>query len=363
MPAYVPRTRRYGLVLVVLGSFALVAWVTSPLWVALVLGVVLAISAQRPHEALVRKLGERRSSWAAAIVSLSSGVLLAGLLTGVFVTLSNELMKIVGHINTRGPSGSLVSLVGERGVNAIERLGVDTARIDAWIHHQLANAANYAASLGALVLRTTSSAVLGLIVALVTMYYVLVEGANLARRIERVAPLEPRHTRALLAEAREVGRQAFVGTVATAAIQGVLAGVGYAFFDVPEAVTWAVATAIASLFPLIGTALVWAPVCVYLITVGHPARAVLLLIWCLLIVTSLADYVIRPWLVGGRGRSHPLLMLIAVLGGIEVLGLAGLIVAPIVMSVFVAAFRLYEREVSTAPGDATGETSEPVSRS
>ena len=76
-------------------------------------------------------------------------------------------------------------------------------------------------------------------------------------------------------------------------------------------------------------------------------RAVLLAAWGILIVTSLADYVIRPRIVGARGHGHPLLTLIALLGGIEVFGLAGLIIAPIVMSVFVAAFRLYEREVRT----------------
>jgi predicted PurR-regulated permease PerM len=96
---------------------------------------------------------------------------------------------------------------------------------------------------------------------------------------------------------------------------------------------------------VIGTLVVWVPLSGYLLMDGHPLRAVLLAAYGVLIVTSLADYVIRPRIVGARGHSHPLLTLIALLGGIEVFGLAGLIIAPIVMSVFVAAFRLYEREV------------------
>jgi len=62
---------------------------------------------------------------------------------------------------------------------------------------------------------------------------------------------------------------------------------------------------------------------------------------------ALADYVIRPRLVGGKDHGHPLLMLFALLGGIEVFGLAGLIVAPILMSLFLAALRIYEREVES----------------
>ena len=192
-----------------------------------------------------------------------------------------------------------------------------------------------------------------------TMYYVLLEGAGLARRIERIAPLEPRHTRALIVEAREVGRDAFLGTLATSAIQGVLAGIGYAALGVPQPVTWAVATALASFLPVIGTLIVWVPLTGYLLMDGHPVRAVLLAAYGVLIVTSLADYVIRPRIVGARGHGHPLLTLIALLGGIEVFGLAGLIIAPIVMSVFVAAFRLYEREVRAGAHPAKATATPP----
>jgi predicted PurR-regulated permease PerM len=216
---------------------------------------------------------------------------------------------------------------------------------------ELEAAATYLATLVGIVFRTTSYAVLALVISLTTMYYVLFQGPQLARRIERIAPLEPRHTRALILEAREVGRDAFLGTLATAVIQGVLGGIGYAALGVPQPVTWAVATTLASFLPVIGTLLVWIPLSGWLLMEGHPIRAVLLVLYGILIVTSLADYVIRPRIVGARGHGHPLLTLIALLGGIEVFGLAGLVIAPIVMSVFLAAFRIYEREVraSTLP--------------
>jgi predicted PurR-regulated permease PerM len=258
-------------------------------------------------------------------------------------------MKLVNHLNEQHQgSGSLSALVGERGARAIAELGVDTDKLYAWARKEIEAAASYAATLAAIVVRTTSYAMLGLVVTLMTLYYVLLEGTRLARRIERIAPLEPRHTRALIYEAREVGRTAFLGTIATAIVQGVLAGIGYAVLGVPQPVTWAVATALASFLPVIGTLIVWVPVSGYLLMEGHPVRAVLLVAWGILVVTSLADYVIRPRIVGSSGHGHPLLTLIALLGGIEVFGLAGLIVAPIIMSIFVAAFRLYEREVRLA---------------
>lgn len=343
--SYVPRTRRWALVAVVVASFVAAAWVAHPLWVAILLGVVLAVSAHRPYQALLRRVGEKHATWAAAMVTLGSGILFALVCVLVVMTLTNELMKVVTHINQHGGSGSLAGLIGERGARFVQELGVDTQRVYEWIRQELEAAASYMATLAAIVVRTTSYGLLALVVALMTMYYVLLEGPGLARRIERIAPLEPRHTRALIVEAREVGRDAFLGTLATAVIQGILAGIGYVALGVPQPVTWAFVTALASLLPLIGTLVVWVPLSGYLLVEGHPVRAVFLAAWGVLIVTSLADYVIRPRIVGARGHGHPLLTLIALLGGIEVLGLAGLIVAPIVMSVFVAAFHIYEREV------------------
>lgn len=348
--SYVPRTRRWALVAVVVVSFAAAAWVAHPLWVAILLGVVMAISAQKPYEALVRRFGPKRAAWAAAIVTLGSGIVLSIVGTLVVLTFTSELMKLVQHIDSHGQSGSLAGLIGERGARGLEDLGMDTQRVYAWARHELEAAASYMATLAALVVRTTSYALLALVVALMTMYYVLGEGPQLARRIERIAPLEPRHTRALIMEAREVGRDAFLGTLATAVIQGLLAGIGYTVLGVPQPVTWALATALASFVPVIGTLIVWVPISGWLLMDGHPVRAVLMVLYGIVIVTSLADYVIRPRIVGARGHNHPLLTLIALLGGIEVFGLAGLIIAPIVMSVFVAAFRIYEREVrATTP--------------
>jgi predicted PurR-regulated permease PerM len=342
---YVPRTRKWALIAVVVISFLLVAWVASPLWVPLLIGGVMAVSAQRPFRSLVRRLGARRTPLAAGVVTLGSGVAAGVVGVLMFVTFTNELMKVVGHLRVHASSGSLAGLVGDRTARAIANAGVDTGWLYQWILKELDAASTSAAALAAVILRSASYAVLGLVVALLTMYYVLISGPAIARRIERIAPLEPRHTRALLVEAREVGRTAFLGTIVTAIIQGVLAGIGFALFGVPEPITWGMATALASLVPVVGTALVWAPLSGWLVVDGHPVRAVLLLAWGFVVVTSLVDYVIRPRIIGRGSHGHPLLTLIALLGGIEVFGLAGLVIAPIVMSVFVAAFRLYEREV------------------
>ena len=167
-------------------------------------------------------------------------------------------------------------------------------------------------------------------------------------------PLDPRHTRALWLELRALGRSVLVGTVATAILQGLSAGVGVAIGGAPQAATWGLLTAFASSFvPILGTALIWAPMTVYLAMEGHVAGAIFVGAWGFFVVTGFADYVIRPRVVGSKMRNvNPLLMLVAFLGGIEVFGLVGIVVGPIVMALFLAVLRIYERE-ATSPGIRT----------
>jgi predicted PurR-regulated permease PerM len=95
---------------------------------------------------------------------------------------------------------------------------------------------------------------------------------------------------------------------------------------------------------------VWVPIGAYWSWNGDVAWGVFVLVWGFLVVSFASDYVIRPRLVGKKGHGHPLLMLVSLVGGIEVMGLAGLIVAPILMSLFVAVLRIYERELATGGG-------------
>jgi predicted PurR-regulated permease PerM len=104
---------------------------------------------------------------------------------------------------------------------------------------------------------------------------------------------------------------------------------------VPRPLFFGIAAAIASLLPAVGTLLVWVPAGLYLLAIGQPALA--------LVVVGFNDYVIRPRLVGDGGMPA-ILIFLALFGGLEVLGLAGLIAGPVIMALAVAVLRVYARE-------------------
>jgi predicted PurR-regulated permease PerM len=334
------RTQRVALGALVGLAFVAVAWMSAPLLVGLALGTVMAFTAQPLQVRLSARLHGRRGL-AAAMTTLLGGLVMAGGGAGMLWVAARELVAAVQVVQRGLMSGGLF---GPRLTRLFVALGIPHEGLVARLRDELGRVANLAAEVARLLLQTSMGVLLTIVIALWTMYYVLCDWPRIEHHLERVLPLNPGHTRALVKEFRDVGRQAFVGAVATAVAQGTIAGIGFALFGVPKPVTWGALLGLLSFIPAVGTVLVWVPAAVWLATSGHLVRALLLTAWSLVFVMAANDYFIRPRLVGRRGGGHPLLMLIALIGGISVFGIAGVIVGPVLMSLFVASVRIYERE-------------------
>jgi predicted PurR-regulated permease PerM len=166
-----------------------------------------------------------------------------------------------------------------------------------------------------------------------TMYFVLRHWPLLVRRAEELLPLHPRHSHALLEEFRSAGRTTLLGTVVTGLVQGGLAAVGYWVLGVPEPAFFGAATAVASLLPVVGTVLVWLPAGLFLIAIGQVGKGISELAYGLLMV----------------GDMPVLLTLIALFGGLELFGIIGLILGPVLMVLARAILRLYAAEKRNPP--------------
>lgn len=339
--------RHIALGILLLLSFLAAARLAAPVWIGIVFGSLMAFTAQSLYRTLNARLGGRRHLAALFTTMLTGSVCVVAGSVAVYV-LTRELFGVIALLQHRLDSGTLAGLVGDQAVRIVQRVGLNEVEIMRRIQDELSRVVSYAALAAGLVLQTTATAVVGLVIGCITMYCVLVDWPSIPLRLERILPLDPHHTRALVLEFRDIGRSAIVGTMATALFQGVVASIGYTISDLPHAVTWGLFTAAASFFPVLGTAIVWVPVCLYYISKGQISHAVLQAIWGLVLVVGLGDYVLRPRLVGRKGKGHPLLMLVAALGGIQVFGLAGIVVGPVTMSLFLAILTIYEREIEAS---------------
>jgi predicted PurR-regulated permease PerM len=253
------------------------------------------------------------------------------------VALTHDLLDALG------PGGSASGFVEKLTASAAS-LGFSSKVLTAKLREGAASAAASAAGIAETLAAGTASALLGLFFAMLTMYFAFRHWPLISARAQNVLPLRPEYTRSLLEEFRRIGRATLLGTIVAGLAQGVLATIGYAISGVPEPIFFGAMTAVASLVPAVGTLIVWVPAGVVLIATGHPARGVLELLWGALAVVGLSDYVIRPRLVGGEGGTPALVTFAALFGGVEVWGLKGLIMGPVVMLVAVAVLRIYVRE-------------------
>ncbi|MEZ4237937.1 MAG: AI-2E family transporter [Myxococcota bacterium] len=175
-----------------------------------------------------------------------------------------------------------------------------------------------------------------------------VQGPRVARAAMLLSPMDDAYERRLFAVFREFSNNLIVGALGTAAVQGLVAAVGYAIAGVDKLVLVSILTGVLSFFPVIGTALVWIPVALWVGWHDGVGWGVFLVLWNLGL-TSTVDNVVRPIFMRGRSDIHPLVIFLAVLGGIAWLGVPGVLVGPVVAAVFLALYTIYRSDFLGLP--------------
>jgi predicted PurR-regulated permease PerM len=320
---------------------ALIVWLARPFASALLLGTLLAFMLEPIYELLMRR-GVRPFVASLTTVLVSAALMVVGLsiFVSLFVTRAVQFSSTLRDQLRAG--GSLNSRV-EAVSGWLGHLGISAPSVTARLEAGAGEIASKLAGMAGTLASGAYEALLSLLFAMLAMHLVMRNWERIVDALVLSVPLPPRYTQDLLSEFRRVGRMTIFGTVMTGLVQGVLAAIGFWISGVPQPLFFGVATALASLIPAVGTLLIWIPAALYLFADAHPARAVIELIWGALIVVGFSDYVIRPRLVGAS-EMPALLVFIALFGGLEAFGLAGLIMGPVLMALAVAVLRLYARE-------------------
>lgn len=178
-----------------------------------------------------------------------------------------------------------------------------------------------------------------------TMYYLFRDGDRIFDAVRDALPLDREQATAIMNRTQEVIGASVYGVFIIAIIQGTLGGMAFWVLGLPSAIVWGVAMIFLSMIPMLGAFLVWVPAAIYLAVTGHPVKAVMLALWGTLVI-GMIDNFLRPRLVGSRTRLHELLIFFAVLGGLQVFGVLGIVLGPVVLAITIAlvdVFRAVER--------------------
>jgi predicted PurR-regulated permease PerM len=324
------------------------AWrIAGPYLEALLAGAALAILFHPLHVRLQKHI--RRPSLAAFISTLLVIITVIAPLAFAITTLIRELRQAYQSLGPGG-IGTGANQVWQWIDTYAVRFGASPGELQQMAQDRLQTAS-------AALLRGTVSAagaatggILQLIVSIGAFHFSLLNGAWLHQQSLLHSPLGPDRTETLLETVHQVIRSSFYGVVGVAAAQGTLLGLGAWFAGLPIPALWGLVAMVASVLPLVGSALVWIPGTILLLVQGEIGLGIFFLIWGAALVANV-DNVVRPLIIMASLPVSGLLVFIAILGGIQAFGLIGIFAGPVTLAVGVALLRMLREELQAAETD------------
>jgi predicted PurR-regulated permease PerM len=333
--------------LVLTGIVLIICYIiASPFINIIISATVIAVVFYPIHERIYRRI--RRRNAAALISTVMVTVLIIVPTVVMMVALTREIAEIYETMNARSSeTGGLTpfaSVAIEGRHHWINRF-VDLSQLNfkALLARQLRDAGAY---LGSRVGRVAGNIVVfvtDVLITLITLFFLFREGRHITRRIAVVAPLTSRQVNMLFSGISNAITASLYGGLGVAATQGVLSGGAYWALGIPAPLLFGVVTAVLSLIPVIGGALIWVPAALYLILTGSVFKGVLLLAFEGIVI-GMIDSILRPYLISHRMEAHTLLLFFAILGGVRQFGVIGLFVGPVVLAIAITLFSLLREE-------------------
>ncbi len=345
-----PRSQRvlfFTLIVLLLVVLALVLAVFWPFLIILGLATAMAILLKPMHARMTGWMRGRPSLSALSIVLAVTVVILIPVL-GVLATIASQALNFYQWVMPRLTSGELEAWWKAHlqahlpWVARLQEIGEGrVADFVAAALARLASAANYLLQ-GAVAGLT--AAALELTLLLIMLYFFLRDGEQFRAQIRRVSPLSRAQADQMMDQIARTMQGVLASLLFVPLVQGALATLGYWVLGVPSALLWGGLTTLVAFIPLIGTPLVWVPICAYLALNDQVWQAAVLAVYGTVIVSSI-DNVIRPWILQGSTNIHPLWSFLALLGGLITFGALGLLVGPLILSLGVSALHIYEVDV------------------
>ena len=339
--------RNAFLILLAILTIALAA-IIWPFYGAVFWGAVLALLFEPLYRKLAARLRNRRTL--AALVTLSVIVVMVILpLTLVAISLVQELTAMyqrvkTGQVNFGTYFAQIIAALPSWASGLLERLGLDDltalqAKLTAAINQRGQMFAARAVDFG----QDALDLAVGFCIAMYLLFFLLRDGAAVAREIRAAIPLDPPIKARLLERFTTVIRATVKGNVLVAAAQGTLGGIAFWALGVHAPMLWGVVMAFLSLLPAVGAALIWVPVALYLLALGQVGKGIGLILFGVFVI-GLIDNVLRPILVGKDTAMPDYVVLIATVGGLALFGLNGFVIGPVIVAMFLAAWQLLAAE-------------------
>lgn len=335
--------------------------IAKPFLGPLLIAVMLAIAF---HPLYKKMQFYFRGPSAAAAVSTALALLMVMIpMVLLGISVSGELRAVIQSLRQQsGPHGDLSPYLLQRGESLLERLAAYANLGQLNPHATLLTWAEQASrsllSIGAAAVTNLLSFILDMVVVFFSLFFFFREGQSIRQGLSAILPLSPEQTERLFAGISETMIANLYGGLAVGAAQGILTGLSFWALGLSVPILWALVTVLASLVPIVGSALVWGPASILLILSGHWVKGIILLVWGAAVVGQV-DVLVRPYVVGAHVKVHTLLIFFALLGGVKAFGAIGIVIGPVILSVTLAVLDMLKS--TNFSWQANPETAQPAS--
>lgn len=349
------RVENGGLILFLGVITIALAMVVSSFAGALLWALLAALLFQPLFQRLLTRWPGRRNTAAAVTLLIITvavvipGVIIASLVVDQAAGVYGQMRS--GEVNFAAYFKQMHDALPNRIQRLLDGSGYDTfdqvqARVTQIVSNSMSTIAQQAFTIGA----NAAAFVLAFGVGLYVTFFLLRDGERIGPAVVRALPLRLDIAEQLADKFVAVVRATIKGSGLVALAQGALGAITFWIVGLPAALLWGMLMAIAALLPAIGPTIIWAPVAVYLLATGAIWQAAVVVASGVMVI-GLADNILRPILVGRDSGIPDWMVLVTTLGGIEMVGLSGIVVGPLAGALFLTGWQILTEE-RAAPGDA-----------
>lgn len=346
------RTRfiMYSILFLILLVLAL--WVIKPFILTIIGGIIVAYIFYPVHKRIAKKIKSKGVSAfivAILIVLIFSAPLL--FITQAFVKDAYVSYVIIKQqVSSSTINGDCIAdTVNCKFVNWLGTF-VTKSQINYYVESGLGKVTQWVMNKANEIVIKIPALFLQLMVFLFVVYYALKEGKDVINKFWKMFDLKKKHSETLVKKTKEMINSTIYGTLVVAAIQGALASIGFFIFGVESPILLGVLIALAALIPIIGTAMISVPTVAFYLFTAFMAddmtkiwMGVGLAIYCIFPV-ALIDNLIKPKIIGDKAKVHPILVLLGILGGLAAFGIVGILLGPLIITLFVLFIDIYQEE-------------------
>lgn len=326
-------------------------YMAAPLMKAAFLALIIAVIFH-PVYIFFLKLFRQHNYIAAVVTTVLSFCVVLVPVVIVVALLASNIVEFATRLAEQLQSGQLAPVADQLGqtisgwISSIPGGGEIVFDLRATVVSALKEVGGFLYQFSPKMLATTAKLGINLVVLVIFLVVFFAEGSKLFAWLIRALPFSVSHQEEISREIRLMISAILLGMIATAIAQGLLIGLGFWVAGFSEPLMWCLIAILAAFIPIVGAASCYIGAVIVLLAMGRSHAAIMFLIYGILFVSSV-DNIVKPFAMRGRMRVHPVLLFIALLGGVRAFGPIGVVFGPVLLAVFLASLRIYQREFTT----------------